>query len=155
MRDRGSVLLLVPAAVLVLVVLGAIAVDSAVAFLGQREVSNAAAAAANDAATAALSDRLFYSDAGALAIDPVRARVVARRAVAARLSRGVEVVAVDVEVGAGGEQVCVTVRGRVPYVFARGLPFVARQARVTGRAGAMAVAGDAPLALPRASSECS
>ena len=139
--ERGSVLMLVPAGVLVLVVLGAIAVDSAVAFLGQREASNAAAAAANDAAAAALSDTAFYRSSGALVVDAARADAVARRAVAARASRGLVVEAVDVRADSAG--VCVTVRGRVPYVFGRGLPFVADAALVTGQAGAVAVAGSA------------
>jgi Flp pilus assembly protein TadG len=142
--ERGSVLILVPAAVLVLVVLGAIAVDSAVAFLGQREVSNAAAAAANDAAGAALSDSAFYGS-GTLVVDPVAARTVAVRAVSARLSRGVEVESVDVEVA--GPSVCVTVRGRVPYVFARSLPWTPSSALVTGQAGAVAVAGGAAVPI--------
>ena len=143
--EGGSALVLVPAAVLVLVVLGAIAVDSAVAFLGQREVSNAAAAAANDAAAAALSDAAFYGS-GSLRVDAAAARAVAGRAVAVRLSRGVEVVGVDVEVA--GPSVCVTVRGRVPYVFARSLPWVSSSAEVTGQAGAVAVAGSAAEGVP-------
>jgi len=130
----------------VLLVLGAIAVDSAVAFLGQREVSNAAAAAANDAATAALSDRAFYTS-GALEVDGKRALEVARRSVAARTSRGVEVV--DVSVDADADRVCVTVRGRVPYVFARALPLVPGFAAVSGRAGAVAVAGERGTPVPR------
>lgn len=143
--ERGSALLLVPAGVLVLLVLGAIAVDAAVAFLGQREVSNAAAAAANDAATVALSDRAFYMS-GALEVDTGLAVDVAKRSVAARTARGVEVV--DVAVDADGARVCVTVRGRVPYVFARALPFVAGSALVTGQAGAVAVAGEPGTAQP-------
>ena len=143
MRERGSVLMLVPAGVLVLVVLGAIAVDSAVAFMAQREISNAAAAAANDAAGAALSDERFYLDGGALVIDPARARVVAARSVAARGVRGVSVSRVDVVVGPDAQSVCVTVEGVAPYVLARALPFVPSSARVTGSAGAVAVAGDA------------
>jgi Flp pilus assembly protein TadG len=136
----------VPAGVLVLVVLGAIAVDAAVAFLGQREVSNAAAAAANDAVVVGLSDRAFYTS-GLLEVDEARALDVARRAVLARASRGVEVV--DVSVTAEGARVCVTVRGRVPYVFGRALPFVRSSASVQGRAGATAVAGAAGTAAPR------
>lgn len=139
-RDDGSVLALVPAAVLVLVMLGAIAVDSAVAFLGQRELSNAAAAAANDAATAALSDAGFYGS-GALSLDRARADAVARHAVAARVARGVTID--DVSVDVAGARVCVTVRGRVAYLFARAIPFADHEARVTGRAGAVAVAGPA------------
>ena len=53
-------LLLFPAALLIMVALAAMTVDSAIAFLAQRELQNATAAAANDAATEALSDRAFY-----------------------------------------------------------------------------------------------
>lgn len=45
-----------------MVALAAMAVDSAIAFLAQRQLVNATAAAANDAATEALSDRSFYED---------------------------------------------------------------------------------------------
>ena len=71
-RDRGSVLLLFPAGVLVVLLLGAIAVDASIAFLGQREIANAVAAAANDAATASLSDAAFYGS-GDIALDQARA----------------------------------------------------------------------------------
>ena len=43
-----------------MVALAAITVDSAIAFMAQRQLVNATAAAANDAATEALSDRAFY-----------------------------------------------------------------------------------------------
>lgn len=59
-RQRGSTLLLFPAALLIMVALAAVTVDSAIAFMAQRELVNATAAAANDAATEALSDRAFY-----------------------------------------------------------------------------------------------
>lgn len=59
-RERGSALLLFPAALLIMVALAAITVDSAIAFMAQRQLVNATAAAANDAATEALSDRAFY-----------------------------------------------------------------------------------------------
>lgn len=82
--ERGSVLLLFPAALLIMVALAAMAVDSAVAFLAQRELVNATAAAANDAATEALSDQSFYlgnrielspSAVEAVAVDRVRALI--------------------------------------------------------------------------------
>ena len=141
--------MLVPAAVLVLVILGAIAVDSATAFLGQRELAGAAAAAANDAATA-ISPAHFYRSGGgaegAVAIDDDRARRVAERAVSARAPRGVEVTAFSVEATRG--QVCVTIVGRVEYVFAKAVPGVARHTTVQARAEATAVEGPAgsPLA---------
>ena len=43
-----------------MIALAAITVDSAIAFMAQRELVNATAAAANDAATEALSDTAFY-----------------------------------------------------------------------------------------------
>jgi Flp pilus assembly protein TadG len=45
---------------LIMVALAAVTVDSAIAFMAQRQLANATAAAANDAATEALSDRSFY-----------------------------------------------------------------------------------------------
>lgn len=61
-RERGSTLLLFPAALLIMLALAAMTVDSAIAFMAQRQLMNATAAAANDAATRALSDRAFYQD---------------------------------------------------------------------------------------------
>jgi Flp pilus assembly protein TadG len=60
--ERGSTLLLFPAALLIMVALAAMAVDNAIAFMAQRQLMNATAAAANDAATEALSDSSFYED---------------------------------------------------------------------------------------------
>jgi Flp pilus assembly protein TadG len=59
-RQEGSTLLLFPAALLIMLALAAMTVDSAIAFMAQRQLVNATAAAANDAATEALSDRAFY-----------------------------------------------------------------------------------------------
>ena len=143
--ERGSVLMLVPAAVLVLVILGAIAVDFSVAFLGQRELASAAGAAANDAATA-ISESAFYqgrdaSGAGAIRIDEERARRVVDQALVARAPRGVAIVERQVDPSEG--QVCVVLRGRVDYVFARAIPGMADAGNVEARATATAVTGPA------------
>lgn len=146
--ERGSVLLLVPAAVLVLMILGAIAVDFAIAFLGQRELSGLAAAAANDAATAAISEQRFYrgtsgagADAGDIVIDQAAAQRLAQEAVSQRAPRGVRDIVV--RVFATGSQVCVALRGNVEYVFAKAVPGASRSATVRGTAVATAVEGDA------------
>ena len=146
-------LLLVPAAVLVLVVLGAIAVDFSLAFLGQRELTGAAAAAANDAAAAAVSDAAFYgSGDGPVVLDAGRAQAVATEAVGVRRSGGVEVTSVAVRVT--GAQVCVTVVGQVPYIFAPVVPGMPRRAVVRGRAVATAVLGPAGIDPPPGPSVC-
>lgn len=59
--QRGNTLLLMPAAVLVLFVLAAVAVDAAVLFLGQRRVADLAASVAQDA-VAAIDRGSFYED---------------------------------------------------------------------------------------------
>ncbi|HEX2038152.1 MAG TPA: hypothetical protein VHF47_00305 [Acidimicrobiales bacterium] len=142
--ERGSALALVPAGVLVLVVLGALAVDAALAFLGQRALTDAAAAAANDAAAVGMSDAAFYGEAtGPIVLDPVAARRAAVTAVAARGLRGVHVTRHVVEVQ--GDQVCVRLTGRVPYLFSPLVPGVPRAAHVHGRAVATAARGSAPV----------
>jgi Flp pilus assembly protein TadG len=142
-RERGSVLMLVPAAVLVLVILGAIAVDFSVAYLGQRELTNAASAAANDAATTIAAERFYRGDEaappGTVTIDEDRASQVISRALAARSPRGVAIH--DVQAVPAGGQVCVVLRGRVDYVFARAVPGAPDGAAVEGRATATAVTG--------------
>jgi len=134
--------MLVPAAVLVLVILGAIAVDFSVAFLGQRELTSAAAAAANDASTAIADERFYGSgagDAGDVVIDGARAARVVDQALAARAPRGVTIDGVSVDPSGG--QVCVVLRGRVDYVFAKAVPGMAEGAVVQGRSTATAVTG--------------
>lgn len=140
---------MVPAGVLVLIILGAIAVDVAVAFLGQRELSGLASAVANDAATAALSDERFYRGAGSavaragpgeIELDPVAAQRLAREAVDRRAPRGLTNVVVDTRTN--GNQVCVTLRGDVAYVFAKAVPGAADGTTVRGSAVATAVEGE-------------
>lgn len=139
-HEHGSVLLLVPAGVLVLFVLAAIAVDFALAFLGQRELSAAAAAAANDAAGAAVSDAAYYGNAtGDVVIDQGRAQRVVADAIARRRPTGVSVS--HVVVRTDGPHVCVGVRGRVPYLFSPIVPGLPRGVEVRGEASATAVVG--------------
>lgn len=79
MTERGSTLLLFPAAVLIMVALAAMTVDSAIGFLAQRQLMYATAAAANDAATQAVSDASFYQGNRIdLSADAVTALAVAR-----------------------------------------------------------------------------
>ena len=55
-RERASVLMLMPAGVLVVLLLGAIAFDLSLVFLRQRQASSLAVDVANDLATAALDE---------------------------------------------------------------------------------------------------
>lgn len=115
--DRASALLLMPAAVLVVLVLGAIAVDAAVAFLAERDLAAAAAAAANDAATAGLDEDALRGGAG-YRLDPALVEAAVQRALTAR---GVDP-GTSVDVAVAGTEVRVTLRGAARLVFAPAIP---------------------------------
>ena len=136
-RERGSVLALMPVAVLVFLVLGAIAVDFVVVFLGEREVANAAAAAANDVATVAVDRDRFYAD-GAVRLEPSVAEAVAAQSVAAAGLDHLDDVTSDVSVSFDGPVVTVTVAARVPYIFAKAVPGGPQDAPVSATAVATA-----------------
>ena len=112
---------------LIVLVLAAITVDSSIAFLAQRELANATAAAANDAAGRAVDGRAFYQgdhielDAGA--VEAVASERV-RLAIDESRHRGLVVsVSASPPFGPGCPwTVRVSASSRVPYLFARALP---------------------------------
>jgi hypothetical protein len=126
--------MLVPAAVLVLVILASISVDSSLAFLGQRELNSFTTQAANDAAAAGLDQAAFY-DHGRIAIDPQRADDIAALL---RRNVGSGVHDVHVSVTTTGNQVTVEADGVVDDIFARVLPGVRHQWHVQATSSATA-----------------
>ena len=118
-RERGSVLALMPVAVLVFIGLGSLAVDASLAFLGEREVANLASAVANDAATQGI-DVVRYYGSGDLVIDPVRVRAVADAAVARSGLDHLEGLTIETDVV--GDSVVVRVSAKVRSLFSRALP---------------------------------
>ena len=126
-RERGSALLLLPAVVLVLCALAAMAVDLSAAFLGERRVSSLADGAANDAASALDEDR--WRANGELAVDCGRAARLVEAARVATAAGGLDDLTVDL-VSCDGARVTVAVAARVPYAFARGIPGAPHHARV-------------------------
>ena len=127
-----------PAAALIFVILGALALDATVVFLAERELAGAAAAAANDAAAVALDSDAFY-DRGVVQVDVKRAaQVVAASVAAKRLGdAGIHVDPPNVEVR-DGTRITVTITGSAPYVFAKALPGAPSTAAVSARATAVA-----------------
>jgi hypothetical protein len=140
-RERGSALLLMPAAVLVMVVLGAFAVDAAVVFLAEREVANLAAGIANDIAGAALDREDFYEGSGGgrdVRIDPDRAREVLELSLGAYRPdhlRDVRPLALSYP---AADEVAVRIGASVDYVFSSALPSAADGADVNATATAAA-----------------
>jgi hypothetical protein len=119
-----------------MMVLGAITVDFSIAFLGERELAGATAAAANDTAARALSNRDFYRD-GVVTLDAVAARELATDDVRSALDpERYHDVHVTVEVTPGGRVVVVTASAEVDYLFARALPGAPPRARVAATSSA-------------------
>ncbi len=119
-RERGSVLMLMPAAVLILMVLGAIAVDLSAVRLGQRELVAAAGDAANDAVTVGLDEAALRAGQG-YRIDPARAEAAVVDALAAK---GIldDLAEAPTVVVTGADTVEVRLARRVPHLFAKALP---------------------------------
>jgi hypothetical protein len=133
--------MLVPAAVLVLVVLGAICVDSAVVFLAERDLANRTAAIAADVANATVDDAAFYgSEHGELVLDDARAKAYARLAFAPdRVPGGYESWSGDAETD--GRTVTVVATAEVRYIFAKAIPGARDTATVESRSVATAHGG--------------
>ncbi len=107
--------MLMPAAVLVMVILGAIVVDSAVLRVRAHELDNAATAAANDAAAYLLDARLYES--GVIEASESDAREIAAESLRARGLEGLELA----DVAILDDRVVVRVRREVEVVFGRAL----------------------------------
>ena len=134
--DRGSVLLLAPAAVLIVLVMASIAVDMSLVHLRQRQAHDLAAQAANDAATAAADQTALRS--GAYVVDPAAARRVVAAAVESSELAPNLVGAPDVAVTQEGVEV--TIALDADYIFAGVVPGAPDGRTVRARASASAPA---------------
>jgi hypothetical protein len=132
--------MLMPAGVLIVMVLGAIAVDLSLAFQAERAVAGAAHAAANDAAAAAVDAVAFYGD-GTVRIDAERAADVARTSVVLRRDQHLDDLEVTVSILDDGITVRVTVSASVRTIFSRAVPGGPDRTRVEASATATAVDG--------------
>jgi hypothetical protein len=130
--------MLMPAGVLVVLLLGAIAFDLSLVFLRQRQASALAVDVANDIATAALDEAGFRSD-GEFRLDPARAEDLGADLVEVS-DLGPLIDDVDVEV-IGTDQVTIRVVVRVDYVFARAIPGAADGTTVAASATSVATPG--------------
>jgi Flp pilus assembly protein TadG len=119
-RESGSVLMLMPAAVLIVMVLGAIAVDLSVVRMGQRELIAAAGDAANDAVTIGLDEAALRAGDG-YRLDAERVRDSVEHTLAAKgmLDDLAEPPVVTID---GETTVTVQLARRVPHLFAKALP---------------------------------
>lgn len=122
--DVGSVLALAPAGFLVLILLAALAVDSAVAYLGQQQLHDALSAAVNDAVTAGLDNAAFYRS-GSLSLDPASVAQTVCASVEAQADSGLHDVSLAVAIS--GSSVRLIGTATVDAVFGRAIPGFGRR----------------------------
>jgi hypothetical protein len=130
--------MLMPAAVLVLVVLGAICVDSAVVFLGEREVANAADSAAQ-AVAASLLDEARYRATGEVRLicDMGQLERVVTESFEARAPDWLEDGHV-VPVECAADRITIRATGTVATIFSKAVPGGRDHATVSATASATA-----------------
>lgn len=128
--------MLLPAGVLVVLVLASIAVDMSLVHLRQRQGLDLAAAAANDAATAAADPHLLRS--GTYGLDTAAVHTVVRRSVAASDLAPHVVGAPVVRVDGGTVEVSLTVAAA--HLFTGVVPGAPDRTLVTTAASATATA---------------
>ncbi|HKX71778.1 MAG TPA: hypothetical protein VJM75_11145 [Acidimicrobiales bacterium] len=116
--ERGSVLMLVPAGVLIVFVLASIAVDMSLVHLRKRQAFDLASAAANDAATAGADQAALRS--GSYVIEPGSARAVVDDVVGA--SELAPHLAAPPSVTVTAEGVSVEITLEADYIFAGVVP---------------------------------
>ena len=118
-RARGSVLMLMPAALLIVFVLGSISIEFATVSMRQRALFNAADAAANDAATYAI-DRVTLRSTGEVVLDPTLVEEAVERSL--RVQGVLLVSAPLIELSADRKTIHLELLQHVPYVLAGALP---------------------------------
>jgi hypothetical protein len=139
--EDGNTLLLMPVGVLIMLLLGAIAVDFAIIYMAQREVANLAAGLANDAA-GAVDEEAFFTE-GVYRIDRTRGNRVGWQVVVSRPDDTVVVGCPSVTLEAA-DIVRVSCVGTVPLIFAPAVPGLASPYTVRSTSTARAATEDAP-----------
>ena len=140
--DQGTVLMMLPAAVMIVLMLAAVAVDETGVYLAHRRLHAAAAAAANDAITAGL-DLDAFNATGEYRLDPARVAAAVSRSLGAQQSETVDAAVVSapsISVDASGRQtIQLTLTANVRLIFAGAIPGFDNRRRITERASASVV----------------
>ena len=130
--------MLMPAGVLIVLLLGAVAFDLSLVFLRQRQASSVAGDVANDLATQAVDEEEFRAT-GEFRLDPDRADEIGR-ALLAQSDVAADIVDLEVDV-IGADTVQVTVVLHVEYLFAGAIPGANDSTEVQATAAAVAAVG--------------
>ena len=135
--DRGSSQILMPVGVLVVLLLGAIAFDLSWVYEAQRELTDAAASAANDAVTFGLSPSSLRDGSGGR-LDARRVVDAVDRSLAVHHLSGLDPNGTAITFD-GPDEVRVTLVRHVDYVFAKSIPGANRGRDVTANVAATVI----------------
>jgi Flp pilus assembly protein TadG len=117
--ESGNTLVLFPAAVLILLGLGAIALDSATLFLGQRRLSDLAASVANDAIAGVDLDAFYDESTDTATLAQQRGDARAQQLTSSQSQdRAFEAVSCSVQVADGVAEATATCTGQVRPILA-------------------------------------
>ena len=130
--------MLMPAAVLVVLLLGAIALDQSAVYLAQRELTDLAASAANDATTYGLDPGALRT--GTTHLDRARVERAVARTLEVHDLRGLLPERTTVDVDPDTREVTVHLARHVEHLFAKSIPGANRGVDVTTQASAVAEA---------------
>jgi Flp pilus assembly protein TadG len=119
--DAGSTMILMPVAVLVVLLLGAIAFDLSWVYEAQHEAIDAAESAADDAATYGVIPSDIQAGAG-VHLDPSRIERAVDRSLSGPHLRGFEPERTTVTTDAATGEITVTITCHVEYLFAKAIP---------------------------------
>lgn len=117
--DLGSTQILMPVGLLIVLLLGAIAFDLSWIYQAQRELTDTAASAANDAVTYGLSPGSLRDGSGGH-LDSQRVANAVDRNLSVRNLSGLDPGRTNISIN--GDQVTVTLTRQVDYVFAKSIP---------------------------------
>ncbi len=132
-RERGSAMLLLPVAIIIVAMFAAVTINAAHAFLMQRELSATVDAVANDAVAAIDPDGIYQGEGIALYDDDARLQVVVGQNLRGRIGDEVTIDRIDItRVDSAGVEVAASATVK-PY-FLRALPIPDWTIRATARA---------------------
>jgi hypothetical protein len=134
--DLGSTMVLMPAGILVVLLLAAVAFDLSWVYEAQHEAVDAAASAANDAVTFGVDPGRIIAGRG-VHLDPTRVFQAVDRSLSVRRLRGYEPDRTTITTDAATGTVTVTVTCHVDALFGRAIPGARDGRDVTGSGSAI------------------
>ena len=133
--DRGTVLFLVPAAFLIVLLLGSIAADFSMVLRAHRDLTEIASAAANDAATRSIDVNLLETTGELRFASASRLADVVYDTLSRQSLGGVSITNVrvwdDTQPGSSEPRVAVEMTATVNYVFAKAVPGISHSQSIT------------------------